>query len=70
MLIRDFTTDMAEELRQIAASEPPPKADNMRDVRENCQGWTLRVVRKFVAKGVIPAAKYNYLETLQEPVRK
>lgn len=46
-------------VRQIAESEPPPKATNRASVQENCQGWIVRVITKLVEKGIVPATIDN-----------
>lgn len=42
-------------LQRIVQEELPPNAPNRREVKENCQGWTLRVLSKLARYGVINA---------------
>lgn len=36
--------DGAQLVKSIAGSEVPPRGRSRREVRENCQGWVVRVV--------------------------
>ena len=40
-------------VKDSVAHQAPPCAENQRDVKENCQGWTIRVLRDLAASGVI-----------------
>jgi len=40
-------------VQDVAREEKPPSADSVRDVRDNCQRWCLRVVEKLVGKGLV-----------------
>lgn len=51
-----------------ANQEPPPLAPSQREVRENCQGWTIRVVRHLVEQGLVTQAWLQSLYGLMEPV--
>lgn len=62
------TEQQAMVVKQIAESESPPKAANRASVKENCQGWTLRVITKLVERGVVPAAKLQMAKSMMEPV--
>lgn len=62
------TEQQAMVVKQIAESESPPKAANRASVKENCQGWTVRVITKLVDRGVVPAAKLQMAKSMMEPV--
>ncbi|KAK2779772.1 hypothetical protein FQN52_002370 [Onygenales sp. PD_12] len=36
-----------------ANNEPPPRAESQAHAKENCQGWTIRVVRRLIAEGIV-----------------
>lgn len=55
-------------IREVARQEPPPSAPNRREVRENCQGWTIRVIKQLISRGVVPSHKLAMAERLQEPI--
>lgn len=55
-------------VKQVAESEPPPKAENRASVTENCQGWAVRVITKLVERGIVPAAKVRMAQSMMEPV--
>lgn len=57
-------------VKQVCESEQPPHAKTMHEVTENCQGWTLRVLRRLVQAGVITEAKYEMAAQMQEPLKK
>ncbi|KAI1256687.1 hypothetical protein MGN70_001812 [Eutypa lata] len=45
-------------------SEAPPSAVNQAAVRENCQDWTLRVLRALQSSNIVPPEKVNEVESL------
>lgn len=47
-----------------ANSEAPPSAVNQAAVRENCQDWTLRVLRALQSSNIVPPEKVNEVESL------
>ena len=55
-------------IRQTAEREPPPRAANRQSVRENCQGWTVRVIAKLVKMGIVPMAKLQMARSMLQPV--
>lgn len=55
-------------VRQVAERETPPRAANRQSVRENCQGWTLRVIAKLVEMGIVPIAKLQMARSMLQPV--
>ena len=55
-------------MKQIAESESPPMAANRASVKENCQGWTVRVITKLVEANVVSDAKLEMAKSMMEPV--
>jgi len=52
-----------------AVNEPPPSALNQGAVQENCQGWTIRVLRHLVEEGIVQQDRLTYIESLKESLR-
>lgn len=63
-----ITEQQATVVKQVADNEHPPRAPNRQSVRENCQGWTVRVIAKLVERGIVPASKLNMARSMMEPV--
>ncbi|KAL4948504.1 hypothetical protein BDW69DRAFT_176369 [Aspergillus filifer] len=63
-----ITGQQASVIREVATSGPPPRAPNRQSVTENCQGWTVRVVGKLMARGIVPAAKLDMAKVMMQPV--
>lgn len=61
---------MESALQKIAVAEPPPRANNMKEVKENCQGWSLRVLAKCVQGGIVPKERLDACKALLEPIKK
>ncbi|KAI0971531.1 hypothetical protein F4678DRAFT_461481 [Xylaria arbuscula] len=38
----------------VAISQPPPSAENVASIAENCQGWTVRVLAELEARAIVP----------------
>lgn len=63
-----ITEQQAMMVEQLANSESPPKAANRASVKENCQGWTIRVITKLVERGAVTAEKLQMTKSMMEPV--
>lgn len=63
------TEHQAARVRYWATYEPAPSAPNQAAVRENCQGWTIRVIRRLVTEGVVQQKWVDTAVGLQEPVQ-
>ncbi|RAK99905.1 uncharacterized protein BO80DRAFT_476881 [Aspergillus ibericus CBS 121593] len=57
-----------EMVRRVAGEESPPKARSRREVRENCQGWVVRVLERLVGAGVLGEEKLGMVRGMMEPV--
>ncbi|EEQ88672.1 uncharacterized protein BDCG_03792 [Blastomyces dermatitidis ER-3] len=55
-------------VKQVAENEPPPRAVNRQAVVENCQGWTIRVIAKLVARGIVDSAKLEMARSMVQPI--
>ncbi|KAN0071827.1 hypothetical protein V8E54_010423 [Elaphomyces granulatus] len=62
------TEQQATMVKQVADSEAPPRAPNRQSVKENCQGWTVRVISKLVERGIVPSAKLQMARSMMQPV--
>lgn len=62
------TEQQAARIRYWATLEAPPGALNQATVRENCQGWTVRVIRRLVAEGIVQQNWVNTAVSLQQDV--
>ncbi|KAL2128951.1 hypothetical protein VTI74DRAFT_8418 [Chaetomium olivicolor] len=66
-------TDLSEEqlkrVDEICRGEKPPSAPNRREVKEHCQGWTIRVLRRLVEEGILEAEMVDGLEGRMDHVR-
>ena len=62
------TEDQAARVRYWATHEPAPRASNQAAVMENCQGWTIRVIRRLVAEGIVQQRWVDTAVSLQQPV--
>lgn len=69
MLNSNLSPEQVAIIDRVAKSEPPPSAPNQRAVRENCQGWTVRVLRRLQAKGVVKKHKVDEVEEQMQPLR-
>lgn len=67
-IIARLNEHQAEKLRHWADQEAPPGAPNQAAVRENCQGWTIRVIRRLVTEGIVEQKWVDSAVSLQEPV--
>lgn len=63
-----ITEEQAMIVEELANSESPPKAANRASVKENCQGWVIRILTKLVERGVVPAEKLQMAISMMEPI--
>jgi hypothetical protein len=57
----EIAEDIWGQVAVIADEVPPPKAEKVRPDNENCQHWTLYVIRKLVVVGFVTQAKADYV---------
>ncbi len=58
----------ASTVGSCASQEPPPRAENRASVTENCQGWTVRVLRCLQRQGIVTAEIVQSMEAMMEAV--
>lgn len=68
-VIARLDENQAERVGHWASEEAPPAATNQAAVRENCQGWTIRVMRRLVTEGIVEQKWVDIAVGLQEPVQ-
>ncbi|EYE90167.1 uncharacterized protein EURHEDRAFT_382226 [Aspergillus ruber CBS 135680] len=64
----EVSEEQAGIVREIAEGEMPPKAENRAAVRENCQGWCVRVLGRLAGRGIVGREKVEMAKGLMEPV--
>ncbi|KAK7698603.1 hypothetical protein SLS64_012342 [Diaporthe eres] len=70
VLVPKLTPDLEDIVKKVAAAEPPPQAKSRKEVKENCQYWAIRVMKKLVDLGMMDTQKVVDCQNLLEPVRK
>ncbi|KAL1868423.1 hypothetical protein VTK73DRAFT_3689 [Phialemonium thermophilum] len=70
VLQENLTQDQVAIVDRIARSEPPPSAPDARSITENCQGWTVRVLRRLQAEGIVARSVVDEMELLVEPITR
>ncbi|ODH47993.1 hypothetical protein GX48_05925 [Paracoccidioides brasiliensis] len=55
-------------VKQVAENKPPLRAVSQQAVVENCQGWTVRVIAKLVARGVVDSARLEMARSMVQPI--
>lgn len=60
---------MDETVKKVAAAEPPPQAPSRKEVKENCQSWAIRVMKKLVELGMMDQQKVVDCEALLQPIQ-
>ena len=68
ILNKNLTQAQVTIIDQVANTEPAPWAENQAAVTENCQGWTIRVLRRLHARGVVTKSGVDEMEALMEAV--
>lgn len=70
VLVPKLTPELEEIVKKVAAAEPPPQAKSRKEVKENCQYWAIRVMKKLVELGMMDSQKVVDCQNLLEPLRK
>lgn len=70
VLVPKLTPELEDIVKKVAAAEPPPQARSRKEVKENCQCWAIRVMKKLVDLGMMDTQKVVDCQNLLEPVRK
>lgn len=58
----------AEIVREAAEHDPPPRAASRKEVRENCQSWSVRVLARLAEKGIVDVTKVEMARSMMQPV--
>ncbi|KAM5360887.1 hypothetical protein ACJZ2D_013454 [Fusarium nematophilum] len=57
-------------IEEAVGREEPPRAEDQRSVKENCQGWTIRVLRRIEGE-VVKRETVDWIENdLKEPINR
>lgn len=70
VLVPELTPELEDIVKKVAAAEPPPQAKCRKEVKENCQYWAIRVMKKLVELGMMDSQKVVDCQKLLEPLRK
>lgn len=70
VLVPKLTPELEEIVKKVAANEPPPQAPSRKEVKENCQYWAIRVMKKLVELGMMDQQKVVDCQNLLQPLRK
>lgn len=70
VLVPELTPQLEDIVKKVAAAEPPPQAKSRKEVKENCQYWAIRVMKKLVELEMMDSQKVVDCQNLLEPLRK
>lgn len=57
-------------IEEAVRVELPPSAEEERSIKENCQGWTIRVLRRLQSQGIVAGGTAEWIERdLLDPLR-
>lgn len=70
VLVPKLTPELEDIVKVVAEAEPPPRAKSRKEVKENCQYWAIRVMKKLVELGMMESQKVVDCQNLLEPLRK
>lgn len=66
----ELTPELEDIVKKVAVAEPPPKAKSRKEVKENCQYWAIRVMKKLVELGMVDSQKVVDCQNLLELLRQ
>ncbi|KAE8344836.1 hypothetical protein BDV24DRAFT_160139 [Aspergillus arachidicola] len=66
--LASVTEGQAMVVKSIADRETPPYAVSRREVKENCQGWVVRVIGRLVEEGTVSGSKLEMARAMMQPV--
>jgi hypothetical protein len=67
-IVQDLPETSEAWVKYYAEHETPPSAPNRAAVRENCQGWSYRVLTKLSEQGIITKETLTSVEAMIEPI--
>ncbi|PIG89417.1 hypothetical protein AARAC_003835 [Aspergillus arachidicola] len=65
--LASVTEGQAMVVKSIADRETPRRAVNRREVKENCQGWVVRVIGRLVEEGIVSGSKLEMARAMMQP---
>lgn len=71
VLSQDLSDEQLARVEEVVREEKPPSAPSRAVVKEHCQGWTVRVVRRLVEEKIVTReGVVEMLEGYMDPIRK
>lgn len=70
VLVPKLTPELEDIVKKVAEAEPPPRAKSRKEVKENCQYWAIRVMKKLDELGMMDPQKVVDCQNLLQPLRK
>jgi hypothetical protein len=64
-----LTEEQTHVVRHLANKEAPPCAPDMASARENCQGWTARLLKRLAEENVVASHQLEAIDAIVDPVR-
>lgn len=58
----------ASVVKEVAENERPPWAADRASVKENCQGWCVRVISRLAERKMVSNGKLEMARAMMEPV--
>ncbi len=65
----ELTAAQRATVEEVVGTEPPPRANIRADVKENCQGWVMRVLRRLAAEGIVEEIEVDKLWEQMDPLK-
>lgn len=69
VLNAELTPAQPATVEEVVGTEPPPRAESRAEVKEDCQGWVMRVLRRLAAEGIVEEAKVDRLREQMDPLK-
>lgn len=67
-MIAELNNEQVARVHYWATHETPPSAPDQAAVHENCQGWTIRVIGRLVAEGIVQQKWLDFAVDIKQPV--
>jgi hypothetical protein len=64
-----LTGEQTGVVRRLARMESPPCAPDLASARENCQGWTARLLKRLAEENVVASHQLEAIDAIVDPVR-
>lgn len=66
--VAELDASGAAVVQQAVNEEAPPQAENRASVKENCQGWVVRVLRRLQGAGVVTKETVDGVDSMVEEI--